>query len=92
MSDDLQGLNPVGRGSHPERAYGEKKKSIGIILPGIETKQIKYEQVLDAQVAFKGYAETLKKLGKEIPEHIKIALKILSFIEPMYGDFHPRGG
>ena len=70
----------------------KKRKSIGITIAGLEVKQIKYEQVLDAIIAFKGYAKTLKKLGKEVPGHIKIAIEILSWAEPMYTDFHPRGG
>ena len=69
----------------------KENKSTGIIARW-ETKEVKYEQVLDALIAFKGYAGTLKKLGKEVPEHIKITIKILSFIEPMYGDFKPKGG
>lgn len=31
MSDELEGLNPVGRGSHPERAY-TKEKGITVVF------------------------------------------------------------
>jgi|GEM_PF-4224986 len=67
-------------------------KSIGIILPGTETKEINYEQVRDAIEIFDGYYNTLKRLGHNPPAHIRITLKILSFIEPMYSEFKPKGG
>lgn len=67
------------------------KESIGIIA-GWETNEIKYEQVQDAIEVFEGYYNTLKKLGHNPPEHIRITLRILSLIEPMYSDFKPKRG
>ena len=66
-------------------------KSIGIIN-GWETKEITYEQVQNAVLVYRGYVRTLRSLGEEVPEHVEVTLKILSFIEPMYSDFKPKGG
>lgn len=61
-------------------------------MTGWETREIKYEQVQDAEAIFKGYALTLERLGKKVPEHIEVTLKILALIDPVYSKFHPKGG
>jgi len=67
-------------------------ESIGVCVNGIETRQIKYEEVRDAIIQFSGYRDTLRKLGKAVPRHIEIAIQILSWIKPLYNIFKPKGG
>jgi len=57
----------------------------------IETSQFTIEQVKRAVKHIQGYVDTLKRLGKEIPLHTKMAIFFLSQIEEL-PDFKPKRG